>query len=237
MRRILVSTAAAMILMAGCGDDGSALTGPTTTADATTTTTEATTTTTPTTTTSETTTTTATEITTTTTDATTTTTAPATTTTAPAIVYEVDETSFFPPTLPGSREAHGSGCVVPSDAVTLPDGIWFGYAEGVGPGKVDLDLACFFTGAAAEKAAAEDGTEAMDFYIRNKVDRTYPVPLAATARVWYVPLTGSGAFPQEIPLGDWPHPGSFLACPSDWCSVWLYVNQGKITALVEQFLP
>jgi hypothetical protein len=228
-----------MILMAGCGDDGSALTQATTAADATTGTTEATTTTTPTTTTIEATTTTATEITTTTIDATTTTTAPTTTTTAPAIVYEVDEDSFFPPPLPGSREAHGSGCVVPTDAVTLPDGIWFGYAEGIGSGRVDLDLACFFTGAAAAEAAAEDGEDGfdLDFYIRNKVDRTYPVPFSDTARVWYIDLLAEWPPPAEIPLGAWPHPDSFLACPSDWCSVWIYVNQGMVTAVVEQYLP
>ena len=68
------------------------------------------------------------------------------------------------------------------------------------------------------------------------MDRTYPVPLAGDARIWYLDTTIDIEM-VEITPAQWPHPGSFLNCPGDWCSVWLYVNQGLVTAVVEQYLP
>ena len=168
----------------------------------------------------------------------TTSTTSATTTTAPGPFYAVDPAHFFPDAFPGSNGAHGSGCVTPGfDA--LPDGVWFGFAEGVGGGMITFDLACFFTGPAAEDAAAEDG-EVLDgdFYIRNHVATTFPVPIAADARVWYVDaLSGDVGSPTEIPLAAWPNPASFQECPGQFCSVWLYVNGGRATGIVEQYLP
>jgi hypothetical protein len=166
-----------------------------------------------------------------------TTTSTTTTTTVPESFYLVDTTDFFPDPFPGSNDAHGSGCVTPGfDA--LPNGVWFGFAEGVGGGTITFDLACFFTGPAAVAAAAADGQEAFDFYIRNKVATTFAVPVAADARVWYIDASsGDVSSPTEIPLAAWPHPASFLACPGEYCSVWLYVNGGRATGIVEQYLP
>ncbi|HSG78872.1 MAG TPA: hypothetical protein VLD62_04760 [Acidimicrobiia bacterium] len=170
---------------------------------------------------------------------TTTTTAPPTTTTAPptttttALVYPVDEGDFFPEPLAGSDDAHGSGCVV-DPSQPLPDGIWFGSAESVFGGSITFDLGCFFTGAAAEAAATADGAEAFDFYIRNLNPVTYAVPIDPAARVWYV---DADVVVTEIPLPSWPTPASFLSCPGDFCSVWLYVNGGAATGIVEQYLP
>ena len=178
-----------------------------------------------------------------TTAATTTTAAPTTTTTAAptttaGTTYVVNELDFFPDPLPGSDQAHGSGCVVPGGSTTLTDGIWFGFVEGYTPGMLTFDLACFYTGAVAEAKATEDGEEAYDFYIRNNNPGTRQVPVATGARVWYVDMTsGNVQVPDEIPLASWPHPDSFMVCPSTWCSVWLYVNGGEVTAIVEQYLP
>lgn len=166
---------------------------------------------------------------------------PTTTTTAPPPpppepTYSVDTGDFFPDPFPGSGGAHGSGCV--ADPGTLPNGVWFGFAEGFAGGTVTFDLACFFTGAQAEAEAAADGTEAFDFYIRNQNPATYGESLAADVRVWFVDGTSTDVmFPTEIPPGSWPHPDSYLSCPGDYCSVWLYVNGGRVTALVEQYLP
>lgn len=168
---------------------------------------------------------------------TTTTTTTSTTTTAPETVYLVDTTDFFPDPFPGSNDAHGSGCVTPGfDA--LPNGVWFGFAEGVGGGVITFDLACFFTGPAAVAAATADGEEAFDFYIRNKVATTFAVPIAGDARVWYIDMvSGDVTSPTEIPLASWPDPDSYQDCPDDYCSVWLYVNGGRVTGIVEQYLP
>lgn len=170
----------------------------------------------------------------TTTEATTTTTAAPPTTAG--IVYEVDESNFFPPPLPGSNQAHGSGCVIPGDGATLPDGIWFGFVTAFTPGTLTFDLACFWTGAAAEAKALEDGEEAFDFYIRNMNPRTFPVSIDGSARFWYLDATADITL-IEIPPTQWPHPDSFLNCPAQYCSVWLYVNGGDATALTEQYLP
>jgi len=149
----------------------------------------------------------------------------------------VDEGAFFPPPYPGSLDAHGSGCVVPGGPL-LPDGVWFGFAETLSSGTIGFDLACFYTGAIAVTKAAEDGVEAFDFYVRNNNPNIYPVPIAATARVWYVNMTSPDvSIPAEIPLAAWPHPDSFVSYPCEYCPVWLYVNGGEATGIVEQYLP
>lgn len=173
---------------------------------------------------------------------TTSTTSTTTTTTAPEVYYAVDTSRFFPPPFPGSGGVHGSGCVTPGfDA--LPNGVWFGFAEAYGGGRLTFDLACFYTGPAACTAQIEDGfvgdaADCLDFWIRNNVATTFDVPVAPDARVWFVDMiSGDVSHPAEIPLGSWPHPDSYQPCPGGWCSVWLYVNGGRITSIVEQYLP
>ncbi|MCJ7725222.1 MAG: hypothetical protein MUP76_02370, partial [Acidimicrobiia bacterium] len=194
MRRIapLLLALALMAAAAGCGDDGLVLgDGSTTEAPATTDTTDTTD--------APSTTDTAPPATTATTLPPATTAAPtteATTTTTAAppttagIVYEVDEGNFFPDPLPGSDQAHGSGCVVPGGSTTLADGIWFGFVTAATPGMLTFDLACFWTGAAAEAKAIEDGEEVFDFYIRNMNPTTRQVPIDGAARFWYLDMTG-----------------------------------------------
>ena len=120
--------------------------------------------------------------------------------------------------------------------MTLTDGIWFGFAEGISPGMITFDLACFWTGAAAEAKALEDGEESFDFYIRNNNPTNRQVLIAGSARVWYLDATGDITL-IEIAPNQWPHPSSYLLCPGEYCSVWLYVNGGQATGIVEQYLP
>ena len=183
-----------------------------------------------------------------TTDAVSTTTAPATTfppttsttspppTTAPAEPYATDVFGFFPDPVGEADEGHGSGCVLDRDIIA--NGIWFGYVEAIGAGTVTFDLACFFTGDAAVAAAAVDGEEAFDFYIRNQNPKTFAVPLSAVGSAYWIDATGD-LTPNEIPMTDWPvaSPPSYQECPGEFCTVWLYVNGGMATELVEQYLP
>ncbi|MCJ7726272.1 MAG: hypothetical protein MUP76_07795, partial [Acidimicrobiia bacterium] len=78
--------------------------------------------------------------------------------------------------------------------------------------------------------------EVFDFYIRNMNPTTRQVPIDGAARFWYLDMTGDITL-IEISPNQWPHPSSFLNCPAQYCSVWLYVNGGKATALTEQYLP
>ena len=240
MRRVVLLLMRMALVTTACGGDGTALTTAvaTTTSPATTQTTAppasstppppppstvATTTTLPPTTTTE--------------AATTTTTTTTTTTVPTGGPYLVDEGDFFPDPYPGSLQAHGSGCVT-GGALLLPDGVWFGFAEALASGTITFDLACCYTGAAAMTKATDDGEEAFDFYIRNMNPKTYPVPIAGSARVWYIDMTSPNvSVPLEIPLAAWPHPGSYVPCPGQYCAVWLYVNGGEATGIVEQYLP
>jgi hypothetical protein len=150
------------------------------------------------------------------------------------IAYRIDPLHMFPDVFGADGDPHGSGCVVGGDV--LPAGVWFGFAEAVGGGSIGFDLACFFTGDAAAAAATADGEEVMDFYIRNQNPRVYTVPIAATAEVWYVDMI-TGPDPAPIPLASWPTADSSVPCPGDHCAVWLYVNGGTATGIVEQYLP
>lgn len=212
MRRHALLLLTLALIIAACGDDDDTATTATTVV---TTTTTAATTTAPT-----------------TTSATTTTAAPTTTTTAP-LVFVIDTEDFFPDPLPGSADAHGSGCV---SGPTLGDGIWFGFAHAVADGTITFDLACFFTGPAAVAAATADGAEAFDFYIRNANPSTRAVPMAADAQVYGVTDTAGGI--EMVAVVGWPPtPGGYLECPAEFCAVWLYVNGGIATGIVEQYLP
>jgi len=143
---------------------------------------------------------------------------------------------FFPDPLGTPEDGHGSGCV--HDPGVLSDGMWFGFVEAIGGGSVTFDMGCFFTGPAAVDAANADGEEAFDFYIRNQNPMTYSVPVDSSGTAYWLDLTGD-LTPQPIPMTDWPVPydPNYQTCPDDFCSVWLYVNGGVVTELIEQYLP
>ena len=200
----------------------------TTEAPATTTTTAATTTTT--------------AATTTTTAATTTTTAAPTTTTTAATTttsggpYEVGVPTFAPlAPLPGSGGAAGSGCT--PGAGPLPDGAWFGYVVAKSATAIDFDLACFFYGAIAYTEGAADGEEVNnDYYVRNVNPTLRTTPVPATATVYEVDA-GSVGF-LTVPFSGWPvDPSASIPCPSTSCNVWVFVNGGEVTEILEQFTP
>ncbi len=159
----------------------------------------------------------------------TTTTAPPITTTAPTTTttsggpYVVGTPEVYPGApLPGSGGAGGSGCS--PGAGTLPDGVWFGYVGSIGATSVDFDLACLYVGDIAVAKGAEDGVEVdIDYYIRN-VNPTLRTVTVAAATTVYELEAGSIDF-LTVAFADWPmDPMGYIACPSNWCSVWLFVN-------------
>jgi hypothetical protein len=102
-------------------------------------------------------------------------------------------------------------------------------------GTITFDLGCFFTGPAAVAAATADGEEAFDFYIRNQNPKTYSVPIAGGADVFIVDQVTIVS--SQIAAASWPSADSFLPCPGEFCAVWVYVNGGEATGIVEQYLP
>ena len=168
-----------------------------------------------------------------------TTTAPPTTTTTVITAtgpYTVAKYGLFPDPFTGSDEAHGSGCAPGTGQ--LPDGIWFGFVEGATSDTLAFDLACFWTGAAAAERATEDGEEVFDFYTRNENPETRTLQRDPAGTAYWLDAS-SDLTPQAIPMSDWPvTAGSpYQECPSDHCAVWVYVNGGVVTELVEQYLP
>jgi hypothetical protein len=160
-----------------------------------------------------------------------------TTEASPYAVPADAEISWFPPELPGSRGAAGSGCAPGGD--TLPDGVWFVFVKNASSETILFDLACFYVGAAARVAAAQDGEEANnDYYISNRNSRLRRAPLADDIRVHAVnPGSAQSNSITPVSLESWLRPGEGKVCPGDFCIVWLYINNGRITEIMEQYLP
>lgn len=179
-------------------------------------------------------------------------------------VYLVDTLRLIPDVLaaPGDTEyrdlfmmPRGSGCVV--EGTDLPDGVWFGYVRELRADAVEFDLACFFTDEAAHAAAAADGQSTLrapmivgpffgdppyvarpGVHVRNRNPLTFALPTNSATRVWRLTPVMPTAFGHtEGPLDPWLDGQSYLDCPGPECSVWLYVNGGRVAAIVEQYLP
>jgi len=172
------------------------------------------------------------------TSTTTTTLAPATTTTTapPAAVPTA------PITIPSKNDgssANGSGCAPPAGEA-LPDGIWFGdlKAVDVNAGTVSLDLNCFFTGDAANHAAAQDGQPSPvedDYYIRNKVKKVYVLPAQSDVAVFELSSMGGGPL---FKAGNGLQVASQMLSQfnNSWIG-WLQIAGGKVIAIQQQFVP
>lgn len=153
--------------------------------------------------------------------------------------FEASEDLLPPSALPGSDEAAGSGCS-PGEG-PLPDGIWFGMARAGDATTVQFDLACFFVGEAANAAAAEDGVDEIpvpnDYYIRNENPTTRMAPVGAEAVVHSLGASIDDGY-ERISWSEWlTAREGFMTCPGDSCLVWLFVNGGAVTEVVEQYTP
>ncbi len=138
-------------------------------------------------------------------------------------------------TAPDNSGAEGSGCTPGPGA--LPDGRWYGLVDAVEGTTISFDLACWFTGEAAAKAAAEDGEESPppnDYYVRNvnPALRDLAVADAATAR-WYAE-PGDPATETTTTYGEWV---AGRAGRSFQPGVWLTVAGGLVTEIGEQYTP
>jgi hypothetical protein len=169
-----------------------------------------------------------------------------TTTTQPGTTSTTDGAATFHPVvpirlappdpLPGSDGASGSGCAPGGDV--LPDGVWFVFATEVLPDSIRADLACFWFGDIAYEVGEAAGEEVEnEFFIGNDSDRERIVPVAADATVWT--LAGDTTEGHSaVDYGDWPNddPG-YVDCPGDFCTIWLFINDGRVTDIVEQYIP
>ena len=166
---------------------------------------------------------------------------PPTTTTLPAVAGGTTFNTSTPlEPLPGSAGATGSGCAPGGDE--LADGVWFGKIETVSVAEIGFDLACWYSGDAANVAATEGGLSEVpvpnDFYIRNEVATLRTVAVAPDAVIHWFPTT-TGELALEVqPWDEWiAAPSGYLECPGAGCNVWLYVNEGSVTEVQQQYTP
>lgn len=145
---------------------------------------------------------------------------PLPTPTTPHTFYQVDQPTHYPESLTGSDEYLGSGCSPGSAA--LPDGVWFGFIVAAAATSVDFDLMCI------APSNGEDGP----LMITNASSRLRSVPVARTAEVFAIAPDG---YWMLMPYIDWYRdPGREGFCPPDGCwHVWLYVNDGHVTEVVQ----
>lgn len=136
----------------------------------------------------------------------------------------------------------GSGCS-PSSTTALPDGTWFAVLKSVDPagGTIGIDLACWFSGDAANAAAVADdpGAEVPvpnDYYVRNNA--TTVRTIHAVPDVAVVPLAETPGGPTGLngPTQTGVAAASgILAAPTQL--VWVQVTDSWVTVVQAQFTP
>lgn len=155
---------------------------------------------------------------------TTSTTGPATTTTARSSVYD---------------QAGGSGCT-PGPG-KLPDGEWFGFVVDADDEEIEFDLACWFSGDAAARAAAEDGEESPppnDYYIRNRNDLKRMLEVAGAAEVVWYPQLGDPSSETTTTYQRWVLGVEERDVDRDLLPmVWVEVKDGVVVKVQEQWVP
>lgn len=160
-------------------------------------------------------------------ETTTSTAAPTTDTTAPTTTTTSDSLL---------DEAEGSGCT-PGEG-DLPDGEWYGLVEAAGGSSLEFDLACWFTGDAAARAASEDGEESPppnDYYVRNANPTMRTLTIDDDVEVTWYPEFGDPNSEAQISFANWAEAigdrGEFIP------GVWITIEGGAVTEVREQWVP
>ncbi len=129
--------------------------------------------------------------------------------------------------LAGSEGAAGSGCAPGTSS--LPDGMWLGFVTARTAAAIEFDLACiyFWAPGYVEEDSSEDFHN-NDLTLRTiAVDPSVPVHVIAPVELGFV----------TMPFSVWPEdPDLYPMCPSDHCVVWLFINGGEVTEILEQLI-
>lgn len=169
----------------------------------------------------------------------TTTTEDITTTTAPdpttTTTSSTPSTTGQPPTDTNDL-ASRSGCK-PGSETTLPDGEWYGYIVDLNASEIEFDLACWFSGDAAVRAADEDGDESPppnDYYVRNESEAVRSLGVDSVTEVEYLANGGDPNTVTTTSYEDWHVEWEI----SDFVpGYWLTIEDGKVTRISQQYVP
>ncbi len=166
-------------------------------------------------------------------DATTSTMAPTTTTstTLPATTTTQASTST---TEADPLAADGSGCA--PETAELPDGEWYGLVAAFDSAAITFDLACWFSGEAAEAAATEDEEESPppnDYYVRNENEEIRVLAVAPSVPVTWYP---SGD-PNDVVNGTFTEWTEYLEGREFRLGIWVTIAGGQATEIEEVWVP
>lgn len=132
-------------------------------------------------------------------------------------------------------EAEGSGCTPgPGE---LGDGKWFGFVGTTAEDQIEFDLACWFSGDAAARAAKEDGEESPppnDYYIRNNNTLIRALAVTESAEVVWYPQLGDPTSEATTNYRDWMkgiEQRDFMP------GIWVVIKNGVVTHIQEQWVP
>lgn len=131
-----------------------------------------------------------------------------------------------------------SATALPTD---LADGKHYAYLKALAPKLhvVNVDVAQFLTGEAAEQAAQEDGEEAFDYYIRNQNPKLRDLKIAENVHVVTNTLTASesGSSSKDVVI-TLAKLASFLQQgQAQQRLFWFRLKNGFVVEIHEQYLP
>ncbi len=163
--------------------------------------------------------------------------APTTTSTTSSTTTTMPATTTTTTTVPAvdNSGADGSGCTPGAGA--LPDGRWYGLVKGVGAASIDFDLACWFSGEAAVRAARADGAESPppnDYYVRNVNPALRTLAVGSGATVTWFRNVGDPTTETTTGYSEWQ---AAQAGRGAVPGVWVRVAGGVVTEIVEQYTP
>ncbi len=147
-----------------------------------------------------------------------------------------------PISIPASTDStspDGSGCTPPAGD-KLPDGIWFGVLKSVdaSTGTIGLDLACWFSGTAAQAASGSSTPVDNDYYVRNENPKIYALPTATKVAVVPLATDSSGGFsggPGAATTGV--ASAQTILNSQTPRYVWVEITDGLVTVIQAQFTP
>lgn len=133
-------------------------------------------------------------------------------------------------------EAEGSGCTPGEGA--LPDGEWYGGVADAEENTLDFDLACWFTGEAATRAAAEDGAESPppnDYYVQNTNPTIRTLTVEGEVEVVWYPEFGDPSSETSTTFAEWLET---LAARGEFIpGIWVEIEGGEVVRIQEQWVP
>lgn len=155
------------------------------------------------------------------------------TTAAPTSTSVTAPPASVPADCPGQPDSR-AGSPAPAQGAALTDGMFFGYitvldAEDL---KLTFDAAQLLTGDAAAQAAAAEGSEESDFWIRNSSTATRTLPLAEDA-VLCTADPDDVATNRSVSLAQLNQ----LLGDGEPMAVWIDVRDGTVVRVQHQYFP